>query len=305
MTIWEAFCSPVWRAGYKVQLAAMGKSVVEIDDILSKFQSYIANMKTGHFATALNNAATREDFEMQLHEIFDVKWANYIPDKYRDIPGYFYDYLKYLDSAQAIWGEYFNDEEKTLYDVVDYPEMPVEKLTDYETRFLNTNGKLTCLRNPILLSTIRKGMKNGVIDVAAAARTCKLYYGSLLPGMKISDYKSLLGTIWVRTNEVRRGNGDHKLSVVYPDGTEKVNRVHESLVDVCMFYGPEVVKSKRIMIRNMDLLVKYIPLGQEKEYKELCDGWYINVVGDFKSKYNVIRNINMLLGERLKITTVN
>ena len=183
--------------------------------------------------------------------------------------------------------------------------MPVATLTDYETRFLNADGKLTCLRNPILLSTIRKGMKDGVIDAAAAARTCKLYYGTLLPNMKISDYKALLGTIWVRTNEVRRSNGDHKLSIVFPDGSEKVNRVHESLVDVCLFYGPEAVKNKKIMIRNMDLLVRNIPLGKDKEYKELCEGWYINVVGDFKSKYNIIRNINMLLGERLKIKTVN
>lgn len=305
MTIWEAFCSPVWRAGYKVQLAAMGKSVVEIDDILSKFQSYIANMKTGHFATALNNAATREDFEMQLHEIFDVKWANYIPDKYRDIPGYFYDYLKYLDSAQAIWGEYFNDEEKTLYDVVDYPEMPVEKLTDYETRFLNSNGKLTCLRNPILLSTIRKGMKNGVIDFAAAARTCKLYYGSLLPDMKISDYKSLLGSIWERTNEVRRGNGTHKVSITYPDENEAIYSIQETLTKVVEFYGPESVKDKKIKIRDLDLLVRHLPINKEKEYREFAEGWYINVVGDFKTKLNVIRYINILLGERLKLTVIN
>lgn len=288
-----------------MQLAALGKDAVEIDGILSQFQVYISKLKVGHFATELNSIGDRETFMEKLHEIFEVTWANYIPDHYRDLPEHFYDYLKYLDSAQAIWGEYFNDDEKSKYDLDDYPDMPIAELTEYETRFLNSEGKLTCLRNPILLCTIRKAMNNGVIDLAKSARTCKLFYGSLLPNMKISDFKELLGNIWERTNVVRRGNGTHKIALIYPDGTEATNNIQDTLAKVVLFYGPEAVYDKKVKLRNTDVVVRNIPLGREKTYKVLCEGWYIIAIGDFKTMLNTMRCINMILGERLKIAVVN
>ena len=70
---------------------------------------------------------------------------------------------------------------------------------------------------------------------------------------------------------------------------------------VILFYGIEEVRSKKFSIRNEDFIVKNIPVGKEAKYEIIEGTAGVCITGDSKDRMNVLRAINISLGNKLKI----
>ncbi len=300
MNIWEAYCRPDYYNIYFDTLVAAGTSSETAIKLKRQFCNYIQRIKGTRYATVLKGCSTKDEFADVLHELFNDKWQDRI--KYQDMPSHYEYYLDFLNSIQAVYNDFIDDNEKNNLIVSD-PEMPIHELSPYETKYLK-NGKLVFLMNPQLLSTLREYIEEDKFTPVKAAMICEMFYEGLLPDMENEDFVELINYWWKRNDKTKKGRKRNQIKVIFPDGHEITDSTTEAMKEVVEFYGPENVMKRRLKIRNEDFVVKYVPMGKENLYELLSNGYGIYNSGNIKDRLNALRAINIGLGNKLKIDVI-
>lgn len=265
---------------------------------MEKFGVYINRIKDCAVIDDLYTIQTRKEFGLKLDWIFNTLWKDNIQDNYSDMFDHFMEYLKFLDSLQAIKGEFFNEEEEKKLNII-MPTVPIIALTEYELSYLK-NGKLTILSNPALLSWLRNSLKTGLVQMAVLPNLCKKFYGDLLPNMKPADYSKLIETIWTPGGINRGVRRNNQFTIIYPDSTEQTLGSLDTLKAVILYYGLDVVYSKRLSFRNHDLLAKTMQLEKDK-YEPIDSVYLVLKTGNLRDRYTMINLVNRICGEKLHI----
>ena len=264
-----------------------------------KYFNYLTRLKET-FANRLKECTTVEEFETALHNIFEVKWEGYI--KYPEMINYYFDYLIFLESIQALHNDYINNQEKRRL-VGDEPDIPILQLTKYETNYMR-NGKLVALMNPHLLVFLKEFIEKDRIKPEKAVGMCKNFYGDLLPEMTTKDYSNLLKYWWSPAKEVRKAGKKNKIKIIFSNGEEQILTFSEAMTKVVLFYGPEQIKKSKVAIGDHDLVMSWIPMGKEQLYDNIGNGYYLYNTGNSRNRLNTMRMINMRFGNKLKIEMV-
>ena len=300
MNIWSAYCNKDYYNIYFDIMVAKGLSRNEVETIKSRYQYYIQRIKESPVRIELEECTNTDQFSKCIHELFEDTWAGYL--KYKDIVPYFYDYLPFLDSMQALHNDYINEDEKKRLVGGDW-EIPIPRLTHYETDFMQ-GGKLVALMNPQLLSFLKEFIEEDGRQPQRSAGLCVNFYGDLLPSMQISDYVKLITYLWSQSKRVKKGGKKNKLKITFPDNNIKIYSIFEGMKDVVLFYGEENIRQKKLKIRQDDLIVKHIPFGKENQYEKISSGYFLNTNGNTKDRQNVCNTINVLFGKKLAFELV-
>lgn len=300
MNIWDAYCKPAYYNIYFDLLVFKGMSRRESESLKSHYVIYLKRIKDTIFSRELKNCSTVKDFRDKLVNIFEDKWKNHI--QYKEMPSHYYAYLTFLESIEALHDDFINDEEKERL-VGKEPDIPIKELTSYELNYL-CDGKLVALMNPQLLRYLKLFIEKEGIQPSKAATICQTFYGDLLPQMGYEDYAKCIEYLWDSSHRVKKGGKKNKIKIVFPDKTEKTLSMTDALVEIIKFYGIEEVRSKKILIRDNDLLLRSVTKDKEKIYERVDDNFYLNRNGNYKDFLNVANRINISFDKRLKIELV-
>jgi hypothetical protein len=300
MNIWEAYCKPGYYNVYFDILVIKGLKREDAEALKHQYTVYIQRLKNCRFASDLKKCITPESFKEKLKEIFTIKWKDNL--KFVEMPKLFEDYLTFLETIQALYGDFISPEEKRrLIDPA--MDLPITDLTSYELENIK-DGKLVVLMNPMLLSFLKEFIEVDKLTPAKATSVCRTFYGDLLPDMEPEDYVSLLEFWWNKSRVLKKGGKYKQFKISFPDGSEEICSTTEGLKKIVMLYGFEECMKMKIVIQNNPFLVKYVPKGSEKIYGEIEPGKYFNLRGQTKDRLNVVRRINMHFGNKLTIELV-
>lgn len=295
MNIWEAYCNHGYYNIYFNLLVAKGMKKESAENLKEQYFAYLQRIKTTKFAKDLKAINSREEFLNKLHDIFEVKWKDHINEKYKEIIPHFYNYLKFLDSMQALHGDFLCKEEKTRLINITIED----SLTEYETEYL-VDGKLVALMNPSLLYTLREYIVERNISPSKVTIACKNFYGTTLD-MSSEDYLRLINDLWTPSRRIKKGRGRNKIRISYHDGSNELYTTLEALKQIVLFYGFDEVSKTKLKIRDEYAVTKYVGYGKENVYEEMGDGIYINKLGNAKDRMNLARAINKIMGCKLNI----
>ena len=297
MNIWDAYCNPDYYNVYFEFLKAKGIKAEEVEELKEQFTTYIQRIKGTRFKMDLKKITTREGFLAKLDEIFNVKWEGHI--KYQSMPHHYMRYLDFLDTMQVLHKDFINDEEKCRLINPDF-DIPIAELTKYEEEYM-VDGKLKALANPQLIYILKDFIDNSEMNPHKLTLVCEDFYGGLLPAMEPEDYRKLLEMHWYSSRGVKKGGKRNKIKVTFPDGCIELYSISDAVVQIVSFYGFEECFKFKPQIRSNPVLVKYIPYGQEKFYREMGPLQYFRFDGNYKDFLQALRMINIHFGSKLKI----
>ena len=300
MNIWDAYCKHAYYNIYFDTLVAKGLSRERAEKLKEQYCKYLLRIKECRFGRELKSITDIDAFRTKLKEMFEVNWKDNL--KFEDMPAHYYAYLTFLDSMQALHNDFVNDSERARL-IDDDPDIPIAHLTSYETDYM-VNGKLVALMNPQLLFILKEYIEEEKVNDVKASRICQIFYGDLLPEMKMKDFKELLKYLWDKGRKVKKGGKHNQISIRFPDNRTETLGTLDSLKEIVKFYGPENVRSLKSKIRGEDFIVKYVPMGKEKIYDKVDELYSINILGATKDRMNIARLINIHFGNKLEIKLV-
>lgn len=297
MNIWEAYCNKDFYNIFFDILVAKGMKRGDVEKIKQHYLYYVQRIKDSPIKKMLKECHTIDQFDQTLHIVFDDLWKGYI--KYADVCPYFYQYLPFLDSMQALHRDFINDEDKARLIEVE-TDIPIQQLTKYETEYM-VNGKLIALMNPLLLYYLKDFIEEDGQQPKRTVGICKNFYGDLLPEMTTSDYVNLLTYLWPKARSVKKGGKQNKLRITFQDGSSKIYTIFEGLKEVVIYYGIDAVRQKNLEIRKEKLVTKYCAFGKEQLYEEVVPDYFVYMGGNTKDRFNACNAINMMFGKKLII----
>lgn len=297
MNIWDAYCKPDYYNIYFDMLVAKGMKRETAETIKSRYRQYIQRIKSTSYANRLKRCSTPDEFLAILHELFYEKWKNHL--KFAEMPAHFDSYMSFLDSMQALHGDFINDEEKCRIISRD-PEIPVPQLTHFETDYI-CDGKLKALMNPQLLHILKKSIEGEGMKPVRGAMICEAFYSNHLPLMSTTDYVPLINYLWSNSRQVKKGGKHNQFRITTPDGSELICTTTDGLKFVIKYYGVDSIAKCRLIVRNNDFWVKIVPMGKEKDYEKYDDTGYFCVAGNTEDRLKLLRAINILNGKKLTI----
>lgn len=83
----------------------------------------------------------------------------------------------------------------------------------------------------------------------------------------------------------------HNHIEIEKDGTTIVYPGFNALREVCLHIGAKKVAMANYTTMGEKLLVRYIPMGKEKIYKSIGDGWHLCIMGETVVKLRLIKVI--------------
>lgn len=300
MNIWDAYCKPAYYNIYFDLLVFKGMSRKDSEFLKDQYTTYLQRIKSTIFSRELKNCCNVEDFKSKLVDIFENKWKNHI--QYKEMPDHYYAFLTFLESIEALHDDFINEEEKKRL-VGKEPDIPIKELTSYELNYL-CDGKLVALMNPQLLRYLKLFIEKEGVKPSKAATICQTFYGDLLPQMGYEDYAKCIEYLWDSSHRVKKGGKKNKIKIVFPDNTEETLPMTDALIKIIKFYGVEEVRSKKIQIRNNDLILRSVTKDKEKIYEHVDENFYLYLNGDLKDRLNVVNRINLSFNKQLKIELV-
>lgn len=295
MNIWEAYCTPAYYNIYFDLLVAKGMKREEAENVKQLYNAYLQRIKETRFAQDLKAINNKNIFLAKLHEIFEIKWRNNI--KYKEVAVYFYNYLKFIDSMQALHNCYINDDEERRIRLM--AEDGIEEFTEYETEYL-ANGKLVAIMNPGLIALLREYIEVEKLSPSKTTIVCKNFYNGLID-MSAADYKRLIDELWAPSRRVKKGGKHNKIRLTYPNGESVLHTTLDALKNIVLFYGFDEVCKKRLQTRGENFLCKYVTIGKEKIYEPIEEGMYINNQGNTTDRLKLARTVNVMFGSKLNI----
>lgn len=189
---------------------------------------------------------------------------------------------------------------------------------DYETRFTDEQGRLTCIANPKLINLLREDLDKEYPSLFGAYSTVEDFYGDRFPNMEMHHWLSLFKKIdWqnpypsldsTQSTIQRKRTTRLKIRVVKPNGDIIFeNQVVNTLLEVIKLAGVEEVRDLNItMGKNggLPLISSEIVPKYANAFKELGNGLYLNSCSDTNTKFLQIKKINEELGLNLTIELV-
>ena len=297
MNIWEAYCTPSYYNIYFEFLKAKGMKPEEAEALKGQYKAYLQRIKEVRFASDLKKITTKEDFLEKLKEIFYIKWQGKV--KYQAMPHHYERYLAFLDTMQALHNDFINDDEKRRLINPNY-DIPIAELTAYEKEYM-VDGKLVAIANPLLISILKEYVESRGMAPDRLTIICKDFYEGHFPTMNADDYAKLIKMLWSPARQVRRGGGNNKIQITFPDGHAEQHTIFDAALQVINFYGFDECLKFKPQMRSEPFLVKFIPYSKEKIYKEIADAQYMRIDGNYKDYLNILRLINIHFGNKLKI----
>lgn len=295
MNIWDAYCNPAYYNIYFDLLVAKGMKREDAERIKERYNAYVQRIKKTCFAQELKVIDNTDMFLSKLHDIFEIKWGKHL--KYKEIPLYFYNYLKFLDSMQALHNSFFNNEEKKRIKAMADSELEV--LSEYETEYMK-NGKLVALMNPGLLLILHELITEQRLSPPKASLVCLNFYKGLVD-MSAAEYALLIQNLWSPSRRIKKGGKHNMIKLTYPDGCSELYGTLDALKKIVLFYGFDEVCKKKLLMRNELFVCKNIAIGRENIYDSIEQGLYINNKGDAKDRLNLARLINKMFGSKLSL----
>ena len=92
-----------------------------------------------------------------------------------------------------------------------------------------------------------------------------------------------------------------KIKITFPDGKVWLYSIYDAVVQVVDFYEFEKVFNWKPRMRDENFLLKHVPYGQDKMYREIRSGQYFRCNVSYKDHLNILRMINIHFGNKLKI----
>ncbi len=170
---------------------------------------------------------------------------------------------------------------------------------DWETPFIDENGKLTQIANPVLIDQLRPYLDTEYKAIATAFSIIEDFYENRFDTMEIKDWSKLFDLIdWENPYYTpESNNGKRKryiLRVTYPDGRIVEERVvYKTLVDVVETAGVERVQELGIKLNNCDLVSDTVtPLYEIGQKSVGKNGLYLMTSCDTVTKYKIIEQIS-------------
>lgn len=297
MNIWEAYCKPEYYNIYFAFLKAKGVKAEEVGKIKAHYTAYIQRLKSTCFASDLKKINTREEFIDKLKDIFYVKWADRI--LYKEMPAHYLHYIDFLDTIQALYNDFINDDEKRRL-INPNVDIPIVELTPYENEY-TIDGKLVALANPQLVYILKEYIESTGMSPDRLTLVCRDFYEGHFPNMESEDFHKLLKMLWSTSRHVRRGGGRNKIQITFPDGHVEKFGIFEAILQVIEYYGFENILKFRPQMRGNSFLVKHMPFGKEHHYREIGCAQYVLVDGNYKDNLTILRLINIHCGKKLKV----
>lgn len=295
MKIIDAYFDLDIRKGVKKYLLAQGMSIGKVDNTYKRFGVYLSRLKSVNFDKKLQNEDSLDSFLSSLRYIFEVQWVKNI--NYVEMPHFFYWYTDYLQTVVALDPSVFIEGLSLCISC-----QPLDSLSNFETPYIS-NNKLTIITNPKLIVQVSPILKNGNGTLDEAISIAKNFYGNLLPNMDDSDWGRLLMQLWPPKTKSTRKATTRNIEIKYPDGTSRVYNGNDAMFEVATIIGIQKLCSlKTIKHRGNDLVTRVVPAANILAYKELENGWYLNLLGNNEDKFKTIRLLNAICSLKLDIS---
>ena len=211
-------------------------------------------------------------------------------------------------------GEYVSDS-----DIEESNEQ--DKKIDYETPYLDSDGRLTKISNPKLIEMLRPDLDTEFPRPMAAFATIEDFYGSRFPKMEMFHWQKLFNAInWSKEGETipkgpvkyelpaRIRSARHKIRILFPDGSEVCEKkVVDTLLAVIKYATLEKVlplKNLRGNTGGGQLITKTVIPKYKNAFKPIGQGYYVNTHSNTQTKLSQIQQINTSLNLGLKISLV-
>lgn len=189
---------------------------------------------------------------------------------------------------------------------------------DYESRFTDENGILTCISNPTLIGLLREDLDKEYPSLFGAYSTIEDFYGDRFPNMEMYHWQALFKKIdWnnpfpsMDGNQVlspRKRSTRQKIRVTKPNGEIICHKqVVNTFLEVISIAGVDSVRNLNItMGKNggLPLIGTEIIPNYANAFKKVDNGLYVNTCSDTKTKFNQLQRINKELALELLIELV-
>ena len=301
MTIWEAYCDIKLRNIFKHEyLAAQGYTPSKAQDIMTKFKNYIDRFNGIPDIIEIRHIECVDDMMQKIDYIFNNKWQNHIKDSYRILPEIFAQYGRFLKAENTRQAKTFIIDE--LPNVIEIKNKDFG-ITEYEKPYI-IDGKLTILSNPNLIILLKDCMRKNPLDSSYCLNAVHTFYRQAFPLMSDIDWQKLIKKLFDKDKKKessKTGAKKTKIHLVMNSVVDVVVQPSVALSLVCNYIGKDKIPKLKIELKGMPLVTRNIPLGKEKFYCSIEDGWFLNVIGDTKDKVKIIRMLGMYF--HIDITT--
>ena len=193
-----------------------------------------------------------------------------------------------------------------------------EENIDYESKFIDDQGLLTCIANPALIDQLRTDLDKEYPSQFGAYATIEDFYGNRFPNMEMHHWQALFNKIdWNNpypslddnsTSSHKKRSDRQKIRITLPNGEVIFEKqVVNTLLEVIKFAGVEAVCNLNItMGANSNSLLITTEKNEKyaNAFKVLDNGLYVNTCSDTKTKYSQIQQINNKLNLGLIIELI-
>ena len=300
MKVWEAYCDIKLRNTFKHEyLVAQGLSPSSAQEVMTKYKIYIDRFNGIPDILEIREIRNVPEMMVKLDHIFQIKWKNHIKENYRDMPMVFMQYGRFLQAENE-------RRKKTLFEnsyVVSQSDKEY-KISDYEHPYIDKEGKLRIIANPFLISLLKQSFNKDNSNMVPCLEIIKTFYGSQLMSMTDSDWLRLIQKLFINNEEKTKSKTGARKAKIHLKMADVVDQIVQPIVAlsiVCTFVGKEDVSKLRLEMKGMPLLTKHVPIGKEKYYCSIDNGWYLNACGDVKEKLRIIRMLSVFF--KIKIST--
>lgn len=222
-------------------------------------------------------------------------------------------YIKFLENKESIQENYDNfpldsDDEpnSNINIVIEEEEKEIvlkdkEDEIDWESQFIDHNGKLKNIANPVLIDLLRPVLDVEYKSLASAYNIVGDFYGDRFSSMELKDWQRLFNIIdWsnpyynVETvNDSLKGKKTHILRVTYPDGKViQERKVTNTFVYVIENAYPDLIRDMDIKLAGVNLICDSVSNEYGKYQKSISNGFYVMTLCSTDKKQHILQKIS-------------
>ena len=189
---------------------------------------------------------------------------------------------------------------------------------DWETPFIDENGNLTKIANPVLIERLCPYLNTEYRELAAAYNEIESFYGQRFEHMEMSDWSKLFKDIdWdnphhCQNPEKQQLNEEHKrnkksiLRVEFPGGRIIQHSVaSKTFAQVIDEHYPDLIAEIGIVHAGVPLVSKNLDSKYAKYQKQISDGWYVFTNIRTERKQADLQKISEELDLNLRVSVVD
>lgn len=189
---------------------------------------------------------------------------------------------------------------------------------DWETPFIDENGNLTRIANPVLIERLCPYLNTEYRELAAAYNEIEAFYGQRFEHMEMSAWNKLFNDIdWnnpyqLQNSEKQQQNDQHKrnkksiLRVEFPGGRIIQHSVaSKTFAQVIDEHYPDLIAEIGIVHAGVPLVSKNLDFKYAKYQKQISGGWYVFTNIRTERKQADLQKISEELDLNLRVSVVD